>query len=528
MANGYFRLVKNGLGFGLQIVVPTGGGEQVKIGEVTDYLAQQGINCDLPVLKDALGQNWNSVMPLGSGECPSVNMSYKLSIEEENMRAVIRLYPPSETGKTLTAQDVLGDLAGKQIKFGVQKKNIEDAIANSVYCTDIVVAEGQPPREGKDAVIEYYFNADSKARPTLKEDGSVDFFHLNTISHCKAGDTLARLIPADLGDNGTNIMGVIIKPHTVKNLLLKYGKNVELAEDKLTLKAQVSGHVILEDDRVVVSNVLELESVDMSTGNIEYDGSVTVTGNVQANFSVKARGNIVVNGLVESAYLEATGDIIIARGMAGMNKGELKAGGNVVAKFFESAKVSAGGYITAESIMHSTVMAGKEITVDGKRGFIAGGRTCATNLIKAKTFGSTMGTSTVLEVGADPAVKIRYAELQKTVGELNKMIDGLDPIIATYIQKRKQGVKLSTEQLQYLASVVKTKEQKLPELKKAKKEMEALAEIIDQQAHAQVVVQEKAYPGVKVVIGDVSMVVQKEQQYCRFVKQQGDVKVVGM
>ena len=528
MANGYFRLVKNGLGFGLQIVIPKGDGEPVKIGEVTDYLTQQGISCDLPALKDALGREWNSVMPLGSGECPAVNMRYKLSIEEENMRAVIRLYPPSETGKALTAQDVLGDLSGKQIKFGVQKKNIEDAIANSVYCTDIVVAEGQPPREGKDAVIEYYFNADSKARPTLKDDGSVDFFHLNTISHCIAGDTLARLTPADLGENGTNIMGAVIKPHTVKNLLLKYGKNVEIAEDKLTLKAQVSGHVILEDDRVVVSNVLELESVDMSTGNIDYDGSVTVTGNVQANFSVRARGNIVVNGLVESAYLEATGDIIIARGMAGMNKGELKAGGNVVAKFFESAKVSAGGYITAESIMHSTVMAGKEITVDGKRGFIAGGRTCATNLIKAKTFGSTMGTSTVLEVGADPSVKVRYAELQKTVGDLSKMIDGLDPIIATYIQKRKQGVKLSTEQLQYLASIVKTKEQKLPELKKAKKEMEALAEIIDQQAHAQVVVQEKAYPGVKVVIGDVSMVVEKEQQYCRFVKQQGDVRVVGM
>ncbi|MDE5679920.1 MAG: FapA family protein [Lachnospiraceae bacterium] len=528
MANGYFRLVKNGLGFGIQTVIPTGDGEPIKIGEVADYLAQYGISCDITALKDLLEQRWNSVMPLGSGDCPSINMSYKLLVEEENMRAIMRLYPPSETGKALTAQDILGDLAGRQIKFGVLVKNIEAAVANGVYCTDIVVAEGQQPREGKDAVIEYYFNADAKARPTLKDDGSVDFFHLNTISHCKAGDTLAHLIPADLGENGTNIMGVVIKPRPVKNLLLKYGKNVELAEDKLTLKAQVSGHVTLEDERVVVSNVLELKSVDMSTGNIEYDGSVTVTGDVQANFSVRARGNIVVNGLVESAYLEATGDIIIARGMAGMNKGELKAGGNVVAKFFERAKVSAGGYITAESIMHSTVMAGKEITVDGRRGFIAGGRTCATNLIKAKTFGSTMGTSTVLEVGADPAVKVRFAELQKTVGELNKVIDSLDPIISTYIQKRKQGIKLSMEQLQYLASVVKTKEQKLPELKKAQKEMDALAEIIDQQAYAQVVVQEKAYPGVKVVIGDVSMVVQKEQQYCRFVKQQGDVKVVGM
>lgn len=528
MANGYFKLVKNGLGFGLQIVIPTDGGEPVKIGEVMDYLAQHEVSCDLSVLKEALEQRWNTVMPLGSGDCPVINMSYRLLVDEDNMRAIVRFYPPSETGKFLTAQDVLGDLSGKQIKFGVQAKNIEAAIANSIYCTDIVIAEGQAPREGKDASIEYFFNADAKARPTVKEDGSVDFFHLNTISHCKAGDILARLTPADLGDSGTNIMGVVIKPRQVKNLLLRYGKNVELAEDKLTLTAQVSGHVVLEEERVVVSNVLELKDVDMSTGNIEYDGSVTVTGNVQANFSVRARGNIVVNGLVESSYLEATGDIIIARGMAGMNKGELKAGGNVVAKFLESTTVNAGGYVTAESILHSTVMAGKEITVDGRRGFITGGRICATNLIKAKTFGSTMGTSTVLEVGADPSVKIRFAELQKEVAELSREIDKLDPIISTYIQKRKQGVRLSMEQLQYLASVVKTKEQKLPEFRKSKKEMEALAEIIDQQATAQVVVQESVYPGVKVVIGDVSMIVQKEQQYCRFIKQQGDVRCVGM
>lgn len=528
MANGYFRLVKSGAGFGIQIKLPTSGGEQVRIGEVTDYLTQQGISCDIAVLKDALEQRWDTVLPLGTGICPSVNMTYRLLVEEGNMRAVIRLYPPSDTGKALSAQDIINELADKQIKFGIQAENIRKAVEDGAYCTDIVAAEGKAPREGKDAVIKYYFNVDTKARPTVKEDGSVDFFHLNTISHCQEGDVLARLTPADLGEAGSNIQGGIIKPQPVKNALLKYGKNVELAEDKLTLKAQVSGHVTLEDERVVVSNVLMLDSVDISTGNIDYEGSVTVNGNVKANFSVRAKGNIVVSGLVESAYLEATGDIIIARGMAGMNKGELKADGNVVAKFLESAKVTAGGYITAESILHSTVMAGKEITVDGRRGFITGGRICATNQIKAKTLGSTMGTSTILEVGADPTVKVRYADIQKQVAELTKMMNSLDPIISTYIQKRKQGVKLSGEQLQYLASVVKTKEQKLPELKKAKKEMEALAEVIDQQAHAQVVVQEAIYPGVKVMIGDVSMIVQKEQQYCRFVKQQGDIKVVGM
>ncbi len=211
-----------------------------------------------------------------------------------------------------------------------------------------------------------------------------------------------------------------------------------------------------------------------------------------------------------------------------MSKGELKAEGNIVAKFLESTKASAGGYITAESILHSTVMAGGDITVDGRKGFISGGRVCATNLIQVKTLGSPMGTSTVIEVGADPVVKIRFQQMQKEVAELNKVIKSLEPIIASYVQKRKQGVQLSQEQLKYLTSILKLREQKMPELEKATKEMETLQEVIEQQSQAQVVVKGEVFPGVKIAIGDVSMVVQSSMKYCKFIKLRGDVKMVGI
>ena len=121
-----------------------------------------------------------------------------------------------------------------------------------------------------------------------------------------------------------------------------------------------------------VSDILEVKDVDSSTGDIDYEGSVKINGNVCANFSVRAKGDIEVSGVVEGAYLEAGGDIIITRGMNGMIKGTLKAGGNIVAKFIENAKVHADGYISTESILHSDVYAASEVLVSGRRGYPEG------------------------------------------------------------------------------------------------------------------------------------------------------------
>ena len=292
------------------------------------------------------------------------------------------------------------------------------------------------------------------AKPTLKEDGSVDFFNLNTINHCSKGDILARLYPGDLGTFGKSIYGEAIKPRDVKRLSLKFGRNITISDDRLVITSDVNGHVTLVDDKVFVSNILEVENVDNSTGNIDYDGSVKVNGNVCTNFSVKAKGDIEVNGVVEGAYLEAGGNIIIARGMNGMARGSLNAEGNVVSKFIENAKVNAKGYVSTESILHSEVMAGTEIVVDGRRGFITGGRVSAGNLVRVKTLGSLMGSDTVVEVGADPSVKLRIQEIQKQIAESKKQIDTIHPVLKSAAAKLSQGVKFKQEQLMYFQELL--------------------------------------------------------------------------
>lgn len=528
MSNGYFQLVGANGKYGLRMVPPADGGEAFRLGEILDYLTSKDIPCDPPTLKGVAAMGKEVILPLGDGSCPAVNEEFKLTISDDNMEATLRFYPPSSTGRRVTVEEVLKELKNYNITYGILTEQLEKHVRKGSYCTDMVVARGTAPRHGTDARIEYFFNTDIHARPTVREDGSVDFFHLNTINHCEKGDVLAKIIPEDPGEWGMNIMGVRVKPRDVKKTSLKFGNHIELSEDRLMLRSMVNGHVVLVEDKVFVSDVFEVENVDNSTGDIEFEGSVQVNGNVQSNFHIKAKGNVIISGVVEGAYIEAGGDIIIARGMNGMAKGTLNAKGNIVAKFLENVTAAAEGYISAGSILHSHIMAGTEIEVDGKRGFITGGHVCAARKITVKTLGSHMGASTVVEVGVSPLVKQQYQKLQKEINEIVKVIKNSQPILAGFTEKRAKGARVSDDQVKYVKSVAQLLEAKKNELESKNEEMKELQSMIETQNKSAVVVKDVVYPGTTIVICDVSMVVQSNYKYCRFEKVRGDVKMVPM
>ena len=533
MKNGYFQVVCGSNGTALKVFAPKDGGAAVSTKEVMEYLNRFGIKYDLHLLnkgvQDALSsQVGEYFFALNADPSLEIRESYQLFVSQDRMLVTARFYAPSVKGERMSLQEFVRDLSLKNIKFGIRTQELTDFFTNPEYCTNIIVAKGEPPRHGQDARIEYYFETDLSAKPTLLEDGSVDFFHLNTVSHCKQGDVLAKLFPEDPGDYGRSVFDEKIKPRDVKRETLKFGRNITLSEDRRVITSDVSGHVTLVDGKVFVSDVLEVENVDNATGNIEYDGSVTVHGNVCSNFSIKAKGNIEVRGVVEGAYLEADGNIVIARGMNGMSKGSLKAGGNVIAKYIENAKVAAKGYVSTESILHSEVMAGTEIQVSGRKGFITGGRVCATNLIQVRTLGSPMGADTIVEVGADPQVKIRFQQLQKLMVENKKIIDSVQPVLASFAQKLSQGVKLKPDQVKYFQELLNTQKTKQQEQEDCMKEMQSLQAILDESANARVEVTGEVFGGTRICIADVSMVVKNSMNYCKFIKSQGDVKMTAL
>ena len=526
--NGYFQLVNIPNGFGIKCVPPQDGGEAIQINELVDYLGKRGITCEAALLKKAVSADSVQMVPLGPGSCPPEQESYQLEISEDTMTATVRFYPPSETGQRMSMDEFLKDMEFKKIVYGINRELLQRHFRKGEYCKNLVVAEGKPPRHGTDAKIQYFFNTDPHVEPMLKEDGSVDFFNLNTINHCKQGDLLARIIPEDPGECGYNVAGAQIKPRNVKRATLRFGKNVIQSEDRMSISSGVNGCVTLVDGQVFVSDLYEVENVDNSTGNIEFEGSVQVNGNVCSGFSVIAQGNVIVNGVVEGAFIRADGDIIITRGMNGMSKGRLEAGGNIVAKFLENSTANAQGYISAESILHSKVMAGSEINVTGRRGNVTGGHVCAGYKVSAKNLGANLGASTVVEVGVSPRLKAEYQSLQEELLEIQKVIKKAQPILTNYVEKKTKGVQFSPEQLKYIHSLLLLTDSKRKELQVKNKKLEELQQAFEGQNDAYVEVTGEAFPGTVIVIRDVSLSLHSSYQHCRFKRIGGDVKMVGL
>lgn len=530
MTNGYFQLFQNESGTYLRVVKAIEGGSNVDINEVMAYLDMQGIHYDLPTLNQGItmaanGAGAEMFVPLNPQFFRPVSDTYKLTVSPDRMGVTARFYAPSVGAARMPLEEFLRDLAYQKITYGIKTAQIEAFWQNPQYCTDIAIAEGTAAQAGKDAQIEYFFSTDVGIKPTLNEDGSVDFFNLNNINHCTKGQVLARLLPADKGEAGCDVYNEAVRPAEIRNIVLQPSNNVALSEDKLTITAKVAGHVMLVEGRVFVSDIYTVDNVNNATGNIEYDGSVLVLGNVFSNFCVKAKGNIEVRGVVEGALLESESDIIIARGMKGMGKGTLKATGNVIAQFLENAKVEAGGYVSTESILHSEVIAGSEINVTSKKGFIIGGRVCAGKLIQVKTLGSDMGSDTIVEVGVDPTIKLRIQRLQKKITDLSKETKASQAILNTMVQKIAAGVRLQPDQIKYVQNLTVENKQKTAEMDASMSELEELQKTFELSDGAQVVVTGEVHTGTQIYIGDVSMTVKSVISYCRFVKRQGELKM---
>ncbi len=525
--NSYFQLFMNEKGVIMRIFPPKGG-EKLNIDEILDYLRQQKIDdVDIKAINDAINSSTDVKDVLVTRNTSyEVDEKMDLKITPDKMYAVVKFYSPSGKGSKMTFEEIYSELRDKKVVSGIIDEAIKKHLENPEYCKSIIAAKGTPAINGHDAVIEYKFNADRKAKPRLNEDGTVDFHQLDNINHVKKGDVLAVLIPADSGTPGVDVFGAPIAPIKIKRYTLKHGNNIELSEDGLEMRSLVDGHVTLEGDRVFVSNNYDVPAdVDTSTGDIDYSGSVTVKGNVRTGFTLRAEGNVEIFGVVEGALIEAGGDVILHRGIQGMSKGVIKAKGNVISKFIESAKVTAEGYIETDSVLHSDISAKGDIYVRGKNGSIIGGNTRSSILVEAATIGSPMGTTTVVEVGTDPAVKDRVNYLKQTISSKTEEKEKLDKVLLVLRKKKEMGV-LEEEKIPLIASTTKTVITLDSEVKTMTKEYESLLSEIETNKAAVIKIKKDIYPGTKISISEDYILVHETLSHVMYKKERGEIKAM--
>jgi hypothetical protein len=522
--NGYFQLHVNDAGVSLELIPPFDGGEKIRVNELREYLDLVGVRYDVMAINTALYnlEEEPVVINLGSTKLPPVDEKCFINVSNDKMTACLRMFAPSEGGGHLSKAKVLDELNREKITAGIDEAEIEKAIEERCYCTDIIIAKGTLPTAGQDAKIVYNFDTNTSARPELREDGTVDFFKLNLLHHCAKGQVLAEIIPEEKGEDGVDVYGHVTPARNVKKVKFSHGRNMEISEDGLKLLSQVDGNVSLVEGQVFVSDVYSVEDVDTSTGNIEYHGNVEVKGNVCENFSIKTDGDVFVKGVVEGAVIEAGGNIIIARGMHGQGKGRLRAGGNVIAKFISAAIVDAGGFVEAEQIINSTITAAA-VNAEAGKGLINGGKVIAKGEVIVRNAGSPMGTATIIEVGTDSDAKRRLTELQKSVGEKSQTITKMKKVIEDTSAKIRSGVKLSPEQIKNAKMLGTTLQQTQEQVAGELKEIEKLDKLLRGSENAHIDVRGTMYQGVSISISGAAVNVKNEYTFCRLIKKGADI-----
>ncbi len=329
-------------------------------------------------------------------------------------------------------REIVTKLNEKGVVYGIKK----DALLNLYPNKPILIAEGLLPQAGLDSQkIMYQLK---EVKPEIKEDGNADHYELNLINMVKKGDWLGEKIHATEGREGRTVKGDVLKAMPGKNYPLLYDKKSvkEVVEGyKTVLYALRSGAVFFEGDSIGVSNHLEIkENIGVKTGNVDFDGYLTVQGTVEDNFSVASTKDIEILGEYGVGNVKEInsreGSIFIKGGIVGKGKTTIRCKKNLYLKYIADADIICDGSVHVGFYCLNSNITAKEVIVDSMKGQIIGGTINAEIRVVAAILGSPGEKRTNICVSGFDRNMLKY-----TLDDLSSRIDILKSEINQYKQQ---------------------------------------------------------------------------------------------
>ncbi len=427
---------------------------------------------------------------------------FTVRTSSDNMQAYLTIDRPPE-GVNISFDDAMSALRERGVTTGIDEDVVREMVSSEMYRFERLVANGTQPENGTDGYYIYHFEKKLEKKPTVLDDGSVDYWNCNAIALVEAGDVIAEYIPAEQGTNGVNVRGAQVFCKRSKDLLPLKGRGFTRSTDGLTYVADITGKIEENGDRIVISNVYEIRGdVDIAIGNVDFSGDVIIHGAVRDGISIKATGTVTIDGIVEGAKIESGGDIILKSGLLGNSKGSVYTKGNLIAKFIEFATVKAEGNIQAETFMESDITSNAIILLDGGKSKIIGGYTSAAEGIEVRSIGNAVGVRTVVKVGFDKELRDRMEELRDLIEKEEANIERIENGIKIIEKQQSAPVvqmdDLGSKKMQLLR--VKIKE--TSDITAYKLELEHLEELQVRAKNARIKVGDTIYPGTRIMIDD--------------------------
>lgn len=504
MENGFF-LIENRNGQAILKVSPPGKfGAAVDPSQVITRIQLFGVEgADEKSIRKLIKEADNKEHVIGrwTGGNPEDSRA-EITTTDDRMQANITLHPPKHGGKILDAAGIEAALQQVGILHGILEEIVTELASFPEYYKSYTIAEGTPPQAGGDGTIEYLFDVQNQPKLEENEKGRVDFREIGIIKSVSNGTLLARKTNPRPGKNGMNVYGDPIPFQPGKDIEWKLGQHVRLSEDRKEAYAEITGRPVLDrSGNLRVDEVIHLEKVDFSTGNVDFPGTIIVEQKVADGFRLTTQGSLIIKKSVGKVFLEAKGDVILSGGFMGRGGGTIQADGEIYARFIEQGKMISGKSVfIEEASMHSEITAEEDIVVQGGRGEIIGGELIAGRSVICNKLGAVVETKTILTVGTPPEF---IQELEKMRSDIQSKKDVLFKVEQTLNRIMEEAGKrdLSAEEKTTLAKLreVETKYTNL--LKTTQNQYSNASNSYEPNKDSYVLVEREIHPGVEINLG---------------------------
>lgn len=365
------------------------------------------------------------------------NAEVEFRVPDDGMHANLVLTTPY--GGKLPALSTIKSLAIKnRVIRGVSTKKIESMLSNARRAEpgtvlEETIAKGLPAKNGKNSkFIPLVPNALERVLKPQADDGErVDMRNLGEIICVKANTPVLRRTAPTQGRSGFDVKDNKLPAVAGEWVDFKMGSGTVVSDgDANLLMSTISGMPKYRDQIMNIDDTFICNGVNVGTGHVNYEGAVLVNGDVTEKMQIKAAGDVTINGFVESAHIEAGGDIIITEGAMGKvndSQGEfqckLVASGSIHVQHGQGIDIQCGGNITVgRQLAYSRLRCGGAVIVgqiDKPMGNLFACDIISQDRVEAGTLGAVSGST--LKVDFSPGFN-QLLERKDSLDELLRQI----------------------------------------------------------------------------------------------------------
>jgi uncharacterized protein (DUF342 family) len=308
-----------------------------------------------------------------------------------NMRALLDIYYLDTLEKPIMLDRIEriireAKVASGLVNLPVVKSRLKEVIDQQKPIRDVEIASGRFSDFGKDAEVEFFFQA-------VAERGKTDEYYSSR--RVRAGDILCKLIPATVGEKGGyNVFGEDLLPRKGQDIELVAETGVVLSFDGTEAISEEDGVVVISRDlqrvkttqgakeiprkiKLRVNTVLRVEGTQVlfleTSKTVEVIGNlcmgskiltncdVYVTGDVEEGVLIEAGADVIVEGAIRGASIRSDANVIT---QGDVSESDIQAKDQLIIKGRVKNSSLLGNEVTACSISNSKVIARIKATLD--------------------------------------------------------------------------------------------------------------------------------------------------------------------